>query len=117
MGWGNERLVRLGEAAWCLLLTGAQQRGSPGTPAREVVAIGSTGHSRLLKEGGCRATWVTACLFRVLPLGCRKGYLASLGAPLSLRGLGKSGSICGYSRPRLDRMGFIPHCCLLPGQV
>lgn len=26
MGWGNELLARLGEAAWCLLLTEAQLR-------------------------------------------------------------------------------------------
>lgn len=73
MSWGNERLARLGEAAWCLLLTEAQQRGSPGTPAREVVATGSTGHSRLLKEGECRATWVTALLIQGSASWLQKG--------------------------------------------
>lgn len=61
MGWGAELLARLGEAAWYLLITGAQRRGSPGTPARGG-GTRSAGYSRLPEEGGRSATWATALL-------------------------------------------------------
>lgn len=59
--WGRELLSRLARQPGYLLLTEAQQRGSPGMAAREVAAK-ERGHSRLPQEGGHTATWASALL-------------------------------------------------------
>lgn len=72
MGWGAERLARLGEAAWYLLITGAQRRGSPGTPARGV-APGVQGTAGFPRREGAAPLGRLPCSLRLLPLGCRRG--------------------------------------------